>query len=566
MPFDGVVTKAVTEELNEQLLQGRITKIYQPTQTELILTIRNKGKNTDLLLSIHPVYTRMHITNEKYINPQEPPMFCMVLRKYLLGAFIEFIEQDGFERVVTIGLRARNELGDTTILQLTIELMGKHSNIILIDVSKNVIIDSMKRISAAKNRYRTILPGATYITPPKQNKLDPLQADSEQFVKKLDFNAGKLSVQIVQALAGVSPFIAKEIVHRAQLGSVQAYQDAFQSFQQDLKDKKYEPAIYKINGREDFHVIPLTDEHSSFSFSSTNVMLEHFYTGKAERDRVQQRAKDLYRFIKNELDKNVRKLKKHERTIKKSENANHYQKLGELLTAHMHLVKKGDHEVTVTDYYDPEQRQLTISLNPNKMPSENAQDLFRTYQKLKNSRHMMEQEIAKTNIEISYLDQLLQQIDVAKEEDLEEIREELREQGYLKKQYAKRRKTNAKPKIESYVATDGTVIYVGKNNKQNEYLTTKFARRNDIWLHTKDIPGSHVVIRHDNPSEEVILEAAHIAAYFSKSRESSSVPVDYTKVRHVQKPKGAKPGFVIYTNQKTVFVTPEQSIVQKLKK
>ncbi|WP_156290400.1 Rqc2 family fibronectin-binding protein [Oceanobacillus salinisoli] len=567
MPFDGIVTRAVTEEMKNLLTPGRITKIYQPTATELVFTVRSQGNNNSLLLSIHPTYSRFHLTDDTYTNPKEAPMFCMILRKHLSGATIESIDQHEMERIVTFTIKSRNEIGDISQKLLIIELMGKHSNIMLVDKEKGHIIDSMKHISTAQNRHRTILPGQEYIFPPVQNKLNPLKISGDEFIKRLDFNAGKMEMQIVNTLEGFSPFLAKELVHRIHLGSLQVYEEKFIEMKEQIAENQFKPAIYR-NKKEDFHVIPIYSfKGESESFEDINKMLDAFYSGKAERDRVKQQAKDLYRFIKNERSKNERKLKKHEKTIKKAENADEYQRLGELLTAHMHLVSKGDKEVKVMNYYDPEQSELTIPLNPNKTPSENAQNYFKTYQKLKTSKYIVEKEIEKTKEEIHYFDQLLQQMDVASMEDIEEIRDELREEGYLKKQKKTKKNKNkpAKPVPEKYISSDGTEILVGKNNKQNEYLTMKLARRDEVWLHTKDIPGSHVVIREQEPSEKTLEEAAQIAAYFSKSQNSSTVPVDYTKIRHVRKPNGAKPGFVIYENQKTLFVTPSKEIVDKLR-
>lgn len=565
MPFDGIVTKAVTEELYDKLVPGKITKIYQSTDTELIVTIRSNRKNHKLLISIHPTYARIHLTDEKYKNPQEPPMFCMVLRKHLSGGRIENIEQDRLERMITFSIRSRNEIGDQTLQTLIVEIMGKHSNVMLVNRDGGHIIDSMKHISSAQNTYRTILPGAVYKPPPPQNKLNPLTIDGNEFIKKLDFNTGKLDRQIVQTLLGLSPFIARELVYRTNLGSPTVYKEMFHEFQNQLNNRTYIPAIYK-NKKEDFHVLPITSiQEDVTTFSSTNEMLDQFYTGKAERDRVVQQTRDLSRFIKNEISKNERKLKKHRQTIKKAKRADDFQKKGELLTAHMHLVSKGDSEVIVIDYYDPEQKERTIHLDPTKTPSENAQNFFRKYRKLTNSKQVVTKEIVKTKAEIAYFEQLLQQLEVASINDVEEIREELHEEGYLKKQKRSQKKQRKKPTPQSFESSDGTTILVGKNNKQNEYLTMRIAHRDDIWLHTKDIPGSHVVIRKKNPSDETLEEAAMLAAYFSKSRDSSSVPVDYTKIRHVKKPKGAKPGFVTYDQQKTLFVTPKQSIINKLK-
>lgn len=567
MPFDGIVVKATVEELQETLLQGKITKIHQPTDTELILTIRSNRKNHPLLLSVHSTYARMHLTGDQFDNPPEPTMFCMVLRKHLSGAILDSIEQLGMERIIEFSFQARNEIGDWTARKLIVEIMGRHSNIILVNEEKEVIIDSIKHISMAQNRHRTILPGADYKLPPSQHKWNPLELNSADFIKKLDFNAGKLDMQMVQLLEGVSPIAAREIIEQAQLGSQQAYEQAYQHFQTQLLQRSYQPTIYR-NKKEDFHVIPIsTMQGEQEQHDSTNAMLDAFYSGKAERDRVKQQARDLYRFIKNETDKNIRKKKKHQQAINKAKDADRYRKYGELLTANMHLVKPGDASVQVLDYYEPEQREVTIKLDPRKTPSENAQAFFKSYRKLTNSKKMLQGELKKATLEINYLEQLLQQLDVARTSDIEEIREELREEGYLKKQAKRKQKRKpAQPAPEVYTASDGTTILVGKNNKQNEYVTTKLAHRDDVWLHTKDIPGSHVVIRSKEPEEETLLEAAQLAAYFSKSQQSSSVPVDYTTIRHVKKPNGAKPGYVTYDNQKTIFVTPDKAVIDKLKK
>ncbi|MRH42201.1 DUF814 domain-containing protein [Aquibacillus halophilus] len=568
MAFDGIVTRAMTHELNNELVSGRLIKIYQPTESELILTIRSQGENKSLLLSAHPSYARFHLTTDSYQNPKEPSMFCMLLRKHLVGGFIENIEQHENERIIFIHTRGTNEIGDETKKTLIIEVMGKHSNILLIDKEKGHILDSIKHVPPTQNRFRTIMPGQGYKLPPDQGKTNPLTVDEDTFIKKLDFNAGQLDKQLVGIFMGFSPLIAKEIVHRANLGSYEVYKKVFSNIQSTLLNHDYQPELIK-GEKQDFYVLSLSSvAGDKEGFSSISMLLDQFYSGKAERDRVKQQAGDLIRFLKNERDKNVRKIKKLKQTFTKAEKAESYQRFGELLTANMHVLKLGDKSVSVIDYYDPEQNEITIELNPNKSPSENAQSYFKTYQKLKKSKQMVVQEISKAEREINYLDELIQQIDGARVQDIEEIREELREEGYLKakSKQKKKNKKPSKPEPEQFFASDGTLILVGKNNKQNEYLTTRIAARDDIWLHTKDIPGSHVVIRDRNPSEETLFEAAQLAASFSKSKQSASVPVDYTLIRHVKKPNGAKPGYVTYDNQKTLFVTPEIDTVEKLKR
>src|SRR5699024_6209955 len=318
------------------------------------------------------------------------------------------------------------------------------------------------------------------------------------------------------------------------------------------------------NKKEEFHVIPL--EHLSGekeTYPSANEMADAFFSNKATRDRVEQQAKDIRRIVNNELDKNKRKLSIHQQTLKKSRSAEEYQVQGELLTAHMHLVNKGDAEVTVIDYYDPEQKERTIPLQTDKTPSENAQQFFKKYRKLQAAETKAKKELIKTKREIKYLDDIVQQLDTARDQDILDIREELQEEGYLKKQTRKKQKKK-RPTPDKYIATDGTAIYVGRNNKQNEYVTQQIAHKNDTWLHTLDIPWSHVVIKHDNPSETTLYEAAMIPAHSSKARGSSSVPVDYTLIKNVKKPSGGKPGFVTYTQQKTLYVTPDETKIRSL--
>lgn len=568
MPFDGFFTRAMVHELSDLLQSGRIGKIYQPFKNEIVFTIRSDRKNHRLLLSAHPSYARIQLTEDTFENPNEPPMFCMILRKHLEGAIIENITQVEMDRIIIFDIKGRDELGDIAYKQLIIEIMGRHSNIILVDKEKNTIIDSIKHISSAVNSYRTILPGAKYILPPAQNKDNPLAATEFDVLKKIDFNSGKLDKQLVNQFAGMSPILAKEIIFHAGLANRETLPQAFIQFMDRFKKHDYLPTITATNKTEQYYVFPIAylkgeEKH----FSSLSQLLDRFYFGKADRDRVKQQATDLERFIKNETEKNVTKIKKLKATLKDAEKADYYQLLGELLTANIHLIKKGMKEISVVNYYDEAGEQIVIPLEPRKTPAENAQRYFSKYQKAKNAVEIVKEQIEKAEAEIQYFESLMQQVESASTKDIEEIREELAEEGYLrsKQKKANKKKSNAKPILDKYVASDGTEIIVGKNNKQNEYLTNKLAARDEIWLHTKDIPGSHVVIRSKEPSEQTIKEAAILAAYYSKAKTSSSVPVDFTKIRYVKKPNGAKPGFVIYDNQQTVYVTPDEDTVKKMR-
>ncbi|MFD1777835.1 NFACT family protein [Fredinandcohnia salidurans] len=569
MTFDGIFTHAIVNELQETLDSGRISKIYQPYKNELIFQVRANGKNHKLLLSAHPSYARIHVTNELYDNPQEPPMFCMLLRKHLEGSIIENIRQVDMDRIIIFDIKGRNELGDVSLKQLIIEIMGRHSNIILVDSEKQTILDSIKHISPAVNRHRTVLPGYTYVFPPAQEKINPFTVDEETFLRKIDFNAGRLDQQIVNKFSGISPVFAKEVIFRAGIANRKTLPNPFLSMITMIKQNQITPQIITKGQKDFFYILPL--DHiggEAKAFATISEMLDRFYFGKAERDRVKQQGNDLERFIHNEKTKNEKKIKKLEATLVESEKAEKYKLFGELLTANMYAITRGDKEIEVLNYYSEENEMVKIPLHPQKSPSENAQSYFSKYQKAKNAVSYVEHEIAKANEEITYFESLLQQIDSAAPKDLQEIREELMEEGYLKKKQQKGNKKMKpmKPSVELYVASDGTEILVGKNNKQNDYLTNKLAARDDIWLHTKDIPGSHVIIRSKQPLPNTILEAATIAAYFSKAKNSSSVPVDYTLVRHVKKPNGSKPGYVIYDNQQTVYVTPQEDLILKLRK
>ncbi|TFE03549.1 NFACT RNA binding domain-containing protein [Jeotgalibacillus sp. R-1-5s-1] len=569
MSFDGMFTRATAHELKEKLDGGRISRIHQPYENELIFVIRAKGKNHKLLLSAHPSYSRIQLTEEQYDNPATPPMFCMLLRKHLEGSIIESIEQKEMERIILIEVKGRNEIGDVSYKQLIVEIMGRHSNIILVDKERNMILDSIKHLNPSVNRARTIMPGSPLQWPPGQGKLNPFDVTEDQFLRALDWNSGRLDQQIVQQFSGFSPILAKEVTHRAGLATREGLYKAFSEVIEAFRSHQYHPAFMHADGKDYFYLIPLNHlkDKSSDSFDTLGQLLDRYYFGKAERDRVRQQGHDLERFIKNEKEKNELKIKKLAKTLDQAAEAEKYKLLGELVTANIYGIKKGMKEIEVLNYYEEAAPQITIPLDPRKSPSENAQRYFTKYQKAKNSVDIVKEQISLAEKEIVYFDQLIQQLDSASPSDLEEMREELAEEGYLKaKKNNKKKQKPVKPVLEEYMSSDGTLILVGKNNKQNDYLTNKVAGRDEIWLHTKDIPGSHVVIRDKEPEEKTILEAAAIAAYFSKARASSSVPVDFTKIRHVKKPNGSKPGYVIYEQQETVYVTPEDELIRRLKK
>ncbi|MFF3021579.1 NFACT family protein [Gottfriedia sp. NPDC057948] len=566
MSFDGLFTGAMTNEVASKLTTGRISKIVQPSNYEVLLTVRANGANHKLIISAHPSYARFHFTNQNYDTPSEPSMFTMLLRKHLNGGIIESITQLEHERIVNIKVRSRNEIGDEQYRTLIIELMGRHSNILLIDEERQIIIDSIKHVPMAVNRHRIVQPGATYISPPNQEKLDPFQVTSKgEFNQIITQSDQSPSEAIVQHFSGISPLLANEIVYN---GNEDVY-NSFKKIMNEIQLKKFTPSLFRLESREMFYFINLSHLQAEQTvFDSLSELLDVYYFGKAERDRVKQQSGDLEKLLQNELTKNKKKIKKLHKSLEDTEKADKIQLQGELLTANMYALQKGMKEIEVINYYDENGATMVIPLSPLKTPSENAQAYFTKYTKLKNSVAHIKEQIKLTKEENDYLETVIQQIESASPRDLEEIREELVETGYIRKKKSKKAQKSNKQKVtlDEYISTTGEQLLVGKNNKQNDYLTNKLASRDELWFHTKDIPGSHVVIRAKDPSETAIKEAAIIAAYFSKARQSSAVPVDYTEIRHVKKPNGSKPGFVIYEQNNTVYVTPDEELVLKLKK
>ncbi|BAU27526.1 putative ribosome quality control (RQC) complex YloA/Tae2 family protein [Aneurinibacillus soli] len=566
MAFDGIVTRAVTHELNEKLAGSRIAKIHQPTDTDIVMQIRTRSGSVRLLLSASLSFPRLQLTTAAYQNPLEAPMFCMLLRKYCEGAVIESIRQVDMERIVHIDVRGRDELGDDRAKRLVLEIMGRHSNLILMDPETGLIHDGLHHVTPSVSRYRVVLPGRPYLPPPPQDKRNPLDTSRQEFLARMKFNEGKLDKQLVGSFAGMSPLVATEILHRAGLPTEDALWNAFRSVMDDVDAHLYTPTIVRTATKEYFSAIPLTHlQGVAEAFDSMSACLEAFYQGKAERDTVKQRMHDLLRLVSNERDKNAKKIEKLKETKRQAEDAHVYQRYGELITANIYQMERGQIDVTVLNYYEDDSPELTIPLDPRLTPSENAQAYFKKYTKAKNSLAVLDEQIAGAEEEVRYLDMIIQQVESAGLSDIEEIREELTEEGYLRARTGRNRKPKTKnPVLERYTSSEGIEMYLGKNNKQNEYLTNRLAAPTDTWLHTKDIPGSHVVIRSTEFGDATLAEAAMLAAYHSKARQSSQVPVDYTLVRHVKKPKGAKPGFVIYEQQKTLFITPDDAVLRDL--
>ncbi|UTX37411.1 NFACT RNA binding domain-containing protein [Ligilactobacillus salivarius] len=558
MTFDGLFTHAMIHELNQTLQNGRVTKISQPYPNEVILTIRANRTNYPVLLSANPRYARFQITQIPYTNPAVPTNFTMMLRKYLEGAKLLKIKQLDNDRVVYFEFLTRNELGDKLPLLLSAEIMGRYSNVILINQSTNKIIDTIKHVGMDQNRYRTLLPGATYRQPPTQNKENPFEQDSntfEELIQKYP-NHEVLADNLLKQYQGISRDNALALADK--LHSSNNFVQAFNDFLAMTEDP-----IPTMNGNN-FSIF--ADNPNDKKFTTLSEMLDIFYHTKANRDRVQQQGGQLLHVIRKNLQRNKKKLKKLSNELKATENADEYRIKGEVLTTYLYQIKRGMTKIALPNFYD-NNKEITISLSNQLSPSQNAQKYFKKYQKLKNAVTFINEQIELTKKEVAYLEEIQTQIELATPADLNDIKTELQQEGYIKKKQQKS-KHSSRVKInkpESFIASDGTEILVGKNNLQNEKLTLHTAKKTDIWLHAKNIPGSHVIIKSNNPSDETLFEAAMLAAYFSKFRSSANVPIDYVQVKNIRKPNGSKPGFVIYEGQKTLTVTPTEDFVLELR-
>lgn len=564
MSFDGLFTHAMVTELKTTLVSGRISKIHQPYQNELILTVRANGKNWPVLLSADPTYPRVQVTKIPYVNPAVPTNFAMMMRKYLQGAIITEIKQMANDRVVHFTITTRNELGDAETLTLIIEIMARHSNVILVDNQTGKILDVIKHVGADQNRYRLLLPGATYIEPPKQTKLDPFTANNDyQALVKQFPNEDVLAKQLQQHYQGLGRDSAQQLAAELhQPGDLSSHYQAFLA----QFDQPQPTLITLANHKTMFAAGPFTSfGEQRRQFESLSQLLDFYYEDAAQRERSQQQAGNLVRVVRNDLKKNRNKYKKLQQTLANTKQADELRLKGEILTTYLHEVKRGMTEITLPDYYH-DNAPLKIQLSNQLSPSRNAQKYFSRYQKQKNAVIYVGEQLNLTQAEIDYLDNIQTQIELAAPADIAEIREELTQQGYLK-QHKTKKKQRASRKLsqpQQFFASDGTEISVGKNNRQNDQLTLKTARKTDYWLHTQKIPGSHVIIHSADPSEQTLTEAANLAAYFSKARDSATVPVDYVQVKRIRKPNGAKPGLVIYEGQKTLYVSPDASLVEQL--
>ena len=543
MAYDGIMMHQVKKSLIDTIQSGRINKIYQISKYELLFQVRANRKNYQLLISSHPMYARVQLTSLTYPTPEAPNPLTMLFRKLLEGGYIKEIEQIDLDRILKITFACHNELGDAIEYTLYIEIMGKHSNIILVS-QNNKIIDCIKHISPSMNTERFLQPGALYQLPPMVEKLNPFTSD---FVE---------DSQLTKIYQGMAPILSKEILYRIDQGK---------DFKEIMKqiDKSQDLYITKINDKEYFHVIELTHLQGITTKYALFDGLDLHFNEIDQKERIKQQTSNLLKFIQNEYQKNTTKLKKLKATLEDSENSDDYRIKGDLLYASLHLMQKGMISVEVDNYYD--NTKMKITLDPKLDPKANAQKYYQKYQKAKNSIDVLHQQIELTEKEIDYFDSLITAMSQASYYDALEIKEELENEGYLKKK--KQRNTIRKKKIpqfQKYLTKDGIEIDIGKNNLQNDYLTFKYAHRYDMWFHAKDMPGSHVIVKAQDLDEYTIRLAAKIAAYYSKGKNSSSVPVNYTLVKTLKKPTGSKPGKVILDNYKTIYIDPDDEFLKEL--
>lgn len=589
MPLDAICLGAVTNELNTVLTGCRIEKVYQPDRDEIVIQTRGQGGARRLLVSIAAGTPRVHFIETARENPAVPPMFCMLLRKHVQGAKIAAVTQPAVERMLSIELDTTDEMGVACKKHLICELMGKHSNVVLCG-EDNRIIDAMRRVDGDLSGKRQVLPGLFYRMPPAQDKHDPFavsgvglaaaaaQADGEQTLDRF----------LLNTLLGFSPLLCRELAFRATgdtakpLGTLSDEErnrlaKVYDDFLAYIEEKRWKPFLLTKSEDSavfDFTFLPVTQYEGLMNvtqYESFSSLLAAFFEKKGRVERMTRRSSDLHKAVVNARDRLARKLSAQKKELAGAHDREKYKRTGELITANLYQLEKGMNKAKVIDYYNKDCPEVEISLDVRLTPQQNAQKYFKLYTKSKTAEEVLTEQIRQGSIELDYLESVLVQLSEAEtERDLAQLREELTLSGVLSAKQTRNKKGRQKPvqaKPFHYRTTDGFDIFAGKNNLQNNLLTLKIAFKSDIWFHTQKIHGSHVILVTDGrePTEQAMTEAAMIAAYHSKARLSSMVPVDYTQVRQVKKPAGAKPGMVIYHVYQTAYVTPDETVIEKLR-
>lgn len=588
MPFDGIVAKCMADELSLKLAGGRIEKIFQPEPDEIIMNVRTRGESLKLLISANPSFARIHLTGVQKENPFSAPAFCMLLRKHLSGGKITGVEFSDYERIIALAIESVDELGDPVGKKLIAEIMGRHSNIILTG-NGDRIHDSIKHVNSEVSSVREILPGKTYVLPPAQDKINPEFLDAGDFVdeaRTIGSGGSGMSVEgyMLASIKGFSPALCREVCFRARLDGkatiarisddeADRLKKVLQEITDAIKRRAFEPCIAFDGSKPpkplDFHCIRLCQFENTSRRDSISSVMDMFYSEKDRAQRLSQKKSDLVKAVSNNMDRCRKKLAIQQETLRDVAGRENLRLYGELLTANIYRIPKNAGSVRLENFYCENNEEIEIPLDKNLLPQENAQKYFKQYQKAKSTFQYTSGQVEESLKELQYFEGVHHLLEsCATMQEVEEIRQELADQGYVSA--GRRRKSRGREKPSSplqYRSSDGFDILVGKNNRQNDLLTLKMSSSDDIWLHTKNIPGSHVIIKahHGQIPDSTLLEAASIAAYHSKAGRSSSVPVDYTAVKNVKKPPAAKPGMVIYDNFKTITVTPDEEEILKLR-
>lgn len=587
MAYDGFVTHAIVSELNQKILGGKIDKIYQPERDEIIISVRVGSNAYRLLMSASPQSPRVHFTEDKRENPMVAPMFCMLLRKHLGGGKIVSVSQEGFDRVLRLEAECYDELGDLKRKSVICEIMGRHSNIILVD-SDGKIIDSIKRVDFTVSAVRQILSGLYYELPPQQDKLNPSSVSTEEILEHLVRASAEnpdimLDKWAVSSFVGMSPLLAREICFRfasntkISAGEIDKAEFAryISSYFDELCRGEFSPSVVSdaaSNMPKEFSCVEISQyggAYETIKCGSISEATDMFYSSRSSQEHIRQRSASLVKLLSNNIERCEKKLAIHRENLENSKNREKYKICGDLLTANLYQIEYGMTSVEVLNYYSPNGETMRIELKPELSPSRNAQRYYTLYNKAKTAEKTSAEQIALAEEEKYYLETVLESVSLAKTRgELAEIREELAVQGYVPQTRGKK-KQQAQSKPLEFKSSDGFTILVGRNNRQNDELTLRTAYSTDIWFHTKFIPGSHTIVRAEGKSEipdTTLFEAACLAAFFSKAKMSSNVPVDYTQVKNVKKPNGAKPGMVIYDFYNTLYVTPSEDLIKKLSK
>lgn len=572
MPLDAVCLKAVVSELSQKLADAKIDKVQMPERDEIILNLRTRTDAFKLLISAGTGDARMNITRQSFENPQTPPMFCMFLRKHLTGAIIEKLEQIPDERAVLMTLSALDSLGDRSKKTLVCELMGKYSNIILLD-SDGIIIDCLRRVDITMSEKRQVLPGLAYKIPPRQEKYSIF--DTADFSLSVGKRGDKW---LLDTFCGVSPLALREVMFAAYgetdsiIEETSPLENAFCAYASAVKDEKFTPVMLsEEDGRPKdfycFHIRQYGNLLKTETFSSFSELLDTFYDKRSRHERMRQRTQSLTKQIRNAHDRTARKLAVQAEELKSTYDRERLRQYGDIVSANMYAMTRGMTVLKAQDFYSPDGGECEIPLDPAKSPQQNAAKFYKDYAKAKNAEKILTEQIEKGTAELEYLSSVLEEIERAEgEKDISEIRAELEATGYLKRQKNAGKQKPVKFAPMRFISSTGMEIRVGRNNTQNDALTLKNSSKTDVWLHTQKIHGSHVVISTfgETPDETTLTEAAKLAALYSKASDGVNVPVDYTLVKYVKKPNGAKPGMVTYTDYKTIYVTPDKSLPDTL--